>query len=254
MWRVIRISVLLIVLATITRQMFLEKADLDWKDNFYVALYPINADGSDKVAQYISTLVEEDFESMETFFAEEAARYNVGMRQPIAVELGGLVEQTPPPPPLNGNVIQTMLWSLSFRLFAWNNSPHVPVKPDIKLYLLFYDPGTHKSLTHSTALNKGRVGRVNLFGNSSYTKQNLVIVAHELLHTLTATDKYNLATGSPLYPDGYAEPDKQPLYPQHFAELMGGYVPVSESEKKTPASLSQTLIGYKTAREIGWVK
>ncbi|MGQ0442188.1 MAG: hypothetical protein ACT4OH_01905, partial [Methylophilaceae bacterium] len=145
-------------------------------------------------------------------------------------------------------------WSLQFRWFAWNNSPEMPVKPDIRLYLLYHDPASHPVLSHSTALNKGRVGRVNLFGNRSYAKQNLVIVAHELLHTLSATDKYDLGSGLPIYPDGYAIPDKQPLYPQDFAELMGGYVPMSETKTKIPTSLRQTLIGHKTAREIGWVK
>lgn len=254
MWRIIRISILLIVLATVGKQMFLNEADLDWKDNFYVALYPINADGSEQVATYIKALVKEDFEAIETFFVEEAGRYNVGVRRPVVIELGGVVEQTPPPPPTNGSVMQTMLWSLQFRLFAWNNSPKVPVQPDIKLYLLYYDPETHHTLSHSTALNKGRIGRINLFGDQSHAKQNLVITAHELLHTLTATDKYDLATGLPIYPDGYAEPDKQPRHPQHYAELMGGYVPISDSEKSVPESLNQTLIGHKTAREIGWIK
>ena len=57
------------------------------------------------------------------------------MHRPIAIELGNVVEQVPPPPPSNGNIVQTILWSLSFRLFAWNNSPTVPVPPDIRLYL-----------------------------------------------------------------------------------------------------------------------
>ena len=109
-------------------------------------------------------------------------------------------------------------------------------------------------LSHSTALNKGRIGRVNLFGHRAYAQQNLVITAHELLHTLTATDKYDLQSGLPIYPDGYADPDKQPRYPQYYAELMGGYVPISENKKKIPASLNQVLIGFKTAKEIGWIK
>lgn len=96
MWRKIRISVLLIVLATITKQLFLDQADLDWEDNFYVALYPINADGSEAVAEYIKRLTKADFEAIEVYFAEEAAHYKVGMRRPVAVELGGLIGQTPP--------------------------------------------------------------------------------------------------------------------------------------------------------------
>lgn len=254
MWKFLRIFVLLMILATVAQQTFLDKADLEWKDNFYVALYPVNADGSESVGQYIKTLSKGDFEEIETFFAEEGDRYNIGMRRPIAVQLGQVVDQMPLPPPSNGSALQTMMWSLSFRWFAWNNSPTVPVKPDIRLYLLFYDPDTHSTLAHSTALSKGRIGRVNLFGDQSHAKQNLVIVAHELLHALTATDKYDLSTGLPTYPEGYADPDKQPLYPQDFAELMGGYVPISESEKSIPKSLGQTLIGHQTAREIGWIK
>lgn len=255
MWRIIRISVLLVVLAMVVQQTFIEKADLEWEDNFYVALYPINADGSDAVAKYIKTLTVSDFVEIETYFAEEAKRYSLGMRRPIAVQLGEKVDDIPPAPPKSGgSKLQAVIWSLKFRWFAWNNAPKVPVKPDIRLYLLFHDPNTHNSLSHSTALNKGRIGRINLFGQHSHARKNLVVTAHELLHTLTATDKYDLATGQPIYPDGYADPEKQPRYPQYYAELMGGYVPISKSEKKVPASLEQTLIGNKTAHEIGWIK
>jgi len=254
MWKTLRVLILLLILATVVQQTYLDKADLNWKSNFYVALYPVNADGSDAVAQYIKTLTKDDFVAMEEYFAEEGNRYNLGMRQPVAVELGDVVNDIPPAPPKNGSSLETGLWSLQFRWFAWNNSPKVPVKPDIRLYLLYYNPETSPSLAHSTALNKGRVGRVNLFGDKSYAKQNLVVTAHELLHTLTATDKYDLSTGFPVYPDGYAEPDKQPRYPQSFAELMGGYVPLEETKNAIPKSLDQTLIGEKTAREIGWVK
>ena len=254
MWRSLRISFLLLILAIVTQQLFLEKADLDWHDNFYVALYPVNADGSENVAQYINRLKPDDFAPLERFFAKEAQRYGLKMRRPIAIQLGPALERVPPVPPSNGNIMQTIFWSLSFRWFAWNNSPTVPVPPDIRLYLLFYDVEQHEVLSHSTALNKGRIGRVNLFGDRLHNPQNLVITAHELLHTLTATDKYDLQTGLPIYPDGYADPEKQPRYPQYDAELMGGYVPISEDKKKIPASLNEVLIGFKTAKEIGWIQ
>jgi hypothetical protein len=63
-----------------------------------------------------------------------------------------------------------------------------------------------------------------------------------------------LATKLTAYPDGFAEPDKSPRFPQDFAELMGGRVPVSEAQADIPKSLAQTLIGEKTAKEIGWLK
>lgn len=254
MFKKIRIFVLLIVFATVVQQTFLDKADLDWEDNFYVAVYPINADASAEVSTYIKTLTHDDFEPMAEYFAEEGARYNLGLRRPVEVQLGDIVQEIPSPPPTDGSVLSAMIWSLKFRLFAWQNSPKVNVKPEIILYLLYYNPATNHALSHSTAIQQGRIGRVNLFGDKTYAKQNLVITAHELLHTLTATDKYDLATTLPIYPEGYADPDKSPLYPQDFAELMGGRVAVSENKAEIPKSLAQTLIGAKTAKEIGWLK
>lgn len=253
MWRKLRIVILLLILATVIQQTWLEKNDLDWKDNLYVAVYPVNADGSSKVSDYLRTLTRDDFEPIAEYFAEEAVPYKLGLRRPIEVQLGAQVNDIPPAPPKDG-ILSTIIWSLKFKYFAWQNSPKVNVKPAIRLYLLYYDPVNNPSLSHSTALNKGRIGRVNLFGDSNYAKQNLVIIAHELLHTLNATDKYDLSSMLPVYQDGYAEPAKVPLYPQNFAELMGGRIPISEVKAEIPKNLKQTLIGDTTAREIGGLK
>lgn len=254
MWRNLRIIVLLFIFATVVQQTWLDKADLAWKHNLYVAVYPVNADGSASVSAYLRTLTREDFEPVAEYFSQEAAHYQLGLRRPIELQLGAEVKDIPPAPPADGSMLSTIIWSLKFRAFAWGNSPKVNVKPDIRLYLLYHDPATHSVLSHSTALNKGRIGRVNLFGNHAYAKQNLVITAHELLHTLNATDKYDLGSNLPLYPDGFSEPDKTPLYPQDFAELMGGRIPKNENEAEIPQSLKRTLVGEKTAREIGWLK
>jgi hypothetical protein len=254
MWKKIRLVILLSVLAVVLKQRFLDTADLSWKNNFYVAVYPVNADGSAVTAAYIKTLGQADFQPVVDFFASEAQRYSLGMRHPVEVQLGAAVKNIPPVTPVGGNMFDAVVWSLKFRLFAWNNSPSVPVNPKIRLYLLYHNPATSSALKHSTALSKGRVGSINLFADAAYAKQNLVITAHELLHTLTATDKYDLATNLPAHPDGYAEPDKSPRYPQDFAEIMGGRLPVSPTKAVIPDDLSRTLIGDKTAREIGWRK
>lgn len=254
MWRKFRVVILLLILATVLQELWLDKADLAWEHNLYVAVYPINADDSEEVGAYLRTLSRDDFEPMVEYFAEEAQSYQLGLRHPIEVQLGALVKDMPPEPPHDGSVLSTMLWSLKFRFFAWQNSPKVNIKPDIRLYLLYHSPRTNAVLGHSTALNKGRIGRVNLFAGSEYAKKNLVVTAHELLHTLNATDKYDLQSTMPIYPDGYAEPDKMPLLPQNFAELMGGRIPKSDSEAVIPKSLKHTMIGDRTAREIGWLR
>jgi hypothetical protein len=254
MWKKIRIIILLLILATVVQQSLQEDADLKWSKNFYVAVYPVNADKSEKVSAYIKTLTQADFEPVAEFFSEEAQRYQLPLRRPFELRLGGTVQSIPPAPPETGNVLEVILWSLKFRYFAWANAPKMSVKPDIKLYLLYHDPVTNQRLTHSTALNKGRIGRVNVFAEKAYAKKNMVILAHELLHTVKATDKYDMTTGLPSYPDGFAEPDKRPLYPQAYAELMGGRIPVREDNAEIPKHIGLTLIGNKTAKEIGWIQ
>lgn len=185
MWRKLRIVILLLILATVIQQFWLDKVDLDWGRNFYVAVYPVNVDSSAKVSAYLRTLTTEDFEPVAEYFAEEAAPYKLGLRRPIELQLGAPVDEVPPAPPANGEgILSTIIWSLKFRIFAWTNSPEVSVKPDIRMYLLYHDPAAQAELSHSTALSKGRIGHVNLFGDSAYHQQNMVILAHELLHTL----------------------------------------------------------------------
>ena len=72
------------------------------------------------------------------------------------------------------------------------------------------------------------------------------------MHTLGAGDKY-ADNNLPLFPDGYADPDRSPLYPQIRAELMAGRIPISENESKMPRNLGKTVVGHSTALEIGWL-
>jgi len=253
MWKKIRIFIWLLVLATVVQQTLMERAKLTWEESLYVAVYPINADKNPQVSAYIKRLSKEDFEPIREYFTREAQRHGLALRRPFEIRLGDEVEAVPSPPPVQGNVLQVMLWSLKFRWFAWQHSPKLPVKPDIKLYLLYHNPESHLHLSHSTALNKGRIGRVNVFAGRAWGQKNLVVIAHELLHTVNATDKYDLGTTLPVFPQGYAQPEQQPLYPQRYAELMGGRVPKSPDEADIPATLDMTLIGEMTASEIGWI-
>lgn len=254
MWRKIRIALLLFVLATVAQQAWLSERDLEWGRNFHVALHPVNMDGSPEVAAYIATLRQEQFEPLTEYFAAEAQRYGLQMYQPFAIRLGPSVQSHPPLPPRSASIVEAMLWSLQFRWWAWRHSPAMPVQPKIRLYLLYHDPAKTAALSHSTALSKGRIGLVHVYGEKGAEMQNQVIIAHELLHTVGASDKYDLATNQPRYPDGYAEPDRQPYLPQRKAELMGGRIPVSSTVSEIPHDLGSIVIGRETAREIQWIK
>ena len=101
-------------------------------------------------------------------------------------------------------------------------------------------------LPHSVGLQRGLTGVVHLFAAHSQDDQNAIVTAHELLHTFGATDKYD-ADDRPLYPSGYAEPLRVPRYPQRYAEIMAGRVPLSADRQEMPDDLSQTLVGPVSA-------
>lgn len=252
MWKKIRVTILLFILLVVAEDAFLRDGTPSWKTNLYVGLYPINMDGSDAAASAIAALSQSQFDEITQFYVDESQRLGFHVAKPFEVRLGDVVQETPPLPEAHGNMLLAILWSLKFRWWAHEHSPKMLVRPDIKLYLLYFDPATHAVLPHSTALAKGRVGLVNVFASKKYAHQNNVIIAHEMLHTVGATDKYDLQSNQPRFPDGFAEPNKQPLYPQTYAELMGGRIPNTEAKSTIPLSLEDALVGSATAKEIGW--
>jgi len=84
------------------------------------------------------------------------------------------------------------------------------------------------------------------------TPSNNVVIAHEILHTLGATDKYDPATLAPIYPDGYGDPEREPRFPQELTEIMAGRYALDASTFEMPASLADVVVGEATAREIRW--
>lgn len=255
MLKSVRILFWVVVVLTALMQLWDEYQALQWRKPLKVALYPVNADGGANVDAYMATLEENDFKVIEQYFSREALKYQLPLQRPITLYLGPAISQVPPAPPaVTANQLDIILWSLKFRWFGWQYQPEVGVPIDIKLYLLYHDVNKHDRLLHSTALEKGRIGRVNLFAASSQHDTNTVVIAHELLHTLRATDKYDLSTQRPLRPKGYAEPYQEPLYPQKAAEIMAGRIPLSESQSRMAKNLDETIIGRPTAREIGWLK
>lgn len=98
------------------------------------------------------------------------------------------------------------------------------------------------------------MGIVNLFASDKQNAQNQIVIAHEMLHAFGATDKYDLSTGQPIYPQGYGDPQQSPRYPQKTAELMAGHIALSEQKSKMAESFRQVVINTDTAKEVGWLK
>ena len=224
-----------------------------WLGPLQVSVYPINADGSEAAADYIRQLREQDFAAINTFLQQQARRYGVKLNPALALTLERPLDESPPEPPHDRSVLKTMLWSLKLRWWVYrHNDSFLPQLGHIRLYVLYHEAQEGKSLDHSLGLQKGLVGVVQAFASDGQREQNNVVIAHELLHTLGATDKYDLSTTLPINPDGYADPDKLPLYPQHEAEIMAGRIPLSEEVAVMPRSLDECMIGPATAYEINF--
>ncbi|NND54802.1 MAG: hypothetical protein HKN56_07515 [Gammaproteobacteria bacterium] len=227
----------------------------DWKETLWIDLHPINGDGLKSTANYIDSLTAVDFKGVERFMEREAARYGITVDRPVRMNLGPTLNTTPPEPPFGANFLRIGLWSLEMRWWTHKVTSHLDrPTPDVTLFLVYFDPEEKVVLEHSVGLQKGRVGIVNAFANDAQRKTNNFVVAHEMLHTLGASDKYGPPDMLPVFPAGYAEPDKTPRYPQTKAELMGGRIPVTAEAAKMPDGLRNTVVGPDTAVEIRWIQ
>lgn len=254
MARALRIGVLLLILATIAEEAWFARArTVAWKGTVLVAVYPANGDGSAATDAYLRTLTREDFKAIERFVAAEAKRYGVSNFRPVEVVLGPVLASLPPAPPRLASTLDAIVWSLKMR---WWASRHDDMpgggKPDVRMFAAYFNPAARKTLPHSVGLEHGLIGVANLFANTEMADQNNVVIAHELLHTFGATDKYDPATNQPRFPDGYAEPNRLPLLPQEHAEIMAGRTPVAPDRAETPDSLDHVVVGPATAAEIRW--
>ena len=227
----------------------------DWKETLWVDVHPINGDGLATTDAYIESLTSADFAGIERFMQREAARYGVAIERPVRMNLGPVLTEQPPVPPFGSSFLRIGLWSLELRWWVHKMTGHMDrPTPDIQLFLILFDPAQKSLLEHSVGLQKGRVGIVNAFANRRQRATNNFVIAHEMLHTLGATDKYGPPDMLPVFPGGYAQPDKTPLYPQTKAELMGGRIAVSPEHAVMPDGLGDTMVGPDSAVEIRWLR
>lgn len=253
-FRTIRITILLLILFFVSMNTWLTQLrSTDWDESLWVVVYPVNGDNSPATQAYIDTLSRDAFRSIESFLSTESKRYGKSISDPVTVRLAAQVTDHPPLPPINGSTLSVMLFSLKLRYWAYINDNFDGPKPDVQMFVVYHDPDTHNRLRHSLGIQKGMIGVVNAYAGRALAQRNNVVIAHEFLHTLGASDKYDRTNNQPIYPDGYAEPDRIPLHPQRKAEIMAGRIPLSEQHAVMPKSFVTSSIGAKTAREIRWI-
>ncbi len=249
MWKKLRITILLLILISVFWDTWHDYHQ-DWDKPIVVLLHPINADGSALTERYMDHLSDQDVQEIQQYLQDYSLKYR-NKTSIFYIKVGRHIDEHPPKIS-SSNLFSTMIWSLKFRYFAWKNAERSDGHPTVTLFLNYYHPNNIEKLEHSTALQKGKIGLVNLFADKRYDSSNLVVITHELLHSFGAKDKYDLITGTVKYPFGFANPEQHPLYPQTRAEIMGGYVPISDDKQRMPNRLSETILNEFTAKELQW--
>lgn len=255
MWRALRTGFLVLVLLIVATQAWLDRfSTTRWQRTVYIGAFPAAADASPVTADYLTRLDQAKIDEVRDFVTAEARRYGVGVDEPIELQLYPTLASAPPALDPGASVFTRIVWSLRLRYYRHRMVAAVSPRPQIAMFLLYHDPALASTLPHSAGLQRGLTAVVHLFASRSQEAQNRIVMAHELLHTFGATDKYDLATGLPKYPDGFADPQLSPPYPQQLAEIMAVKAPLTATEARMPDSLEDERVGPVTAREIGWVR
>lgn len=252
MFKAIRISILALILFFVVVSSWLTQArSTDWENSLWIKIYPINGDGSVEASRYIEGLKVGDFQGIEAFLARETERYSKTISRPVRLELGHEIREQPPALGGQPNMVSVMWWSLKMRWWASDiTDSQDRIDPDVRIFVRYHKADVAEVLENSVGLQKGMVGIVNGYASRRHVGTNNVIIAHEFLHTLGATDKYSSVDGHPIGPDGYAEPDRKPLFPQRYAEIMGGRIALAADDSIIPKNLKYAVIGALTASEI----
>ena len=256
MWRNVRIAILLLILGIAAWSNWYDRlSTTDWDETLYIGVFPVDEATNPVAREYIGHLSASRIEDIEKFLNAEAHEYGVTIARPVRVELYPPVLERPPERAADANILQTMWWSLKLRMYARRASrASGKPPPQIRIFVLYHDPNFSQSVPHSVGLQKGLVGVVHAFADTEMTRSNNVVITHEILHTLGASDKYDPATLAPLYPIGYAEPDRAPRFPQAFTEIMAGRHALDAQTFEIPESLDDVVVGNATALEIRWIR
>ncbi len=247
-------SVLAVVVLYAAHDVWRRKSRTEWKRTLDVAVVLLELE---PVGEPAKAAFRGRLRALEDALAAEAERHRPGIPKPFHFDAFGPVTVTKPPPELEGGGLLALA-AHAYR--QWRYVRAIDDAADIasgaydaRLYVTLRKPrDSAPTLVEGASQQGGRIGQVTVELDEGMVDLALMVVAHELFHTLGAEDKYD-RTGHVLVPVGLAEPEKSPLYPQAFVEIMARNRPVSEASEVVPDSLDELRVGAQTAREIGWI-
>lgn len=254
-FRNLRILALLLILLFVglhaRHQMVLSRA---WERPLDVTIFPINGDDRPETQRYIDSLDRDAFREIDRWLAHQGQRYDLKVSEPILSETGPQVGSLPPMLAAGSGPLETLWWGLKMRFWAWQNTPDSRSNvARVRLFVIYQKGIEGEALPHSLGLQKGLIGVVFVFAEPRQAPQNRVVIAHEFLHTVGASDKY--APGSlPVEPFGLGNPSQSPRFPQRRAEIMAGHIGLSPTHSRMASGLREVVINPYTAAEINWLQ
>jgi len=255
MFRFLRIAILLTILLVVAGNQFLTGSRFSsWEKPLWITVYPVLADPGADIRRYAESLKPDSFREIGVFIKQQAARHGRQLENPVTIQIARPLTTLPPALPVESSGLGVALWSLKMRWWSFRNGDQDGLAPDdIRMFVLYQKGKSNGPLERSVGIQNGSYGVVNAVASRAMAARNRIVITHELLHILGASDKYDLRTGQPFAPDGLANPQQSPLYPQKRAEIMGGRIATSATRWRRPATLKSCVVGAKTAAEISWL-
>jgi len=254
-FRGIRIAALLTLLVVVAGNQFLTGSRFSsWDKPLWISIYPVLAGPESNIRRYTDSLDADSFRDIGEFIKREAARYGRQLDTPVVIQVARPLTSIPPALPAQSSGLGVALWSLKMRWWSYRNGGQDGLAPDdIRMFVLYQVGQPNTMLERSVGIKNGSYGVVNAVASRAMAARNRIVISHELMHILGASDKYNPLNGQPTAPEGLANPEQSPIYPQKRAEIMAGRIATSASHWRRAASLKSCVIGAATAAEIGWL-
>lgn len=208
-------------------------------------------------AATLQTLTSRTFD-LERRLKSELLRHRGSSVEPFSIDVKGPVRAAADPP----SAAADDLWSMathSLSLWRWTRdlderSGVAWRGYDSRIYLVLRPSrDAEPRVVEGESEQGGRVGVARADIDPEMVDFALFVATHELMHTLGANDKYD-ERGHAIFPSGFADPGREPLFPQPGAEVMARNVPVAPNEERPPETLDELFVGDETAREIGWMR
>ena len=252
----VRVTVLLLVLFGVALYAWNDvrsrKARRDWAHPLEVAVVVLAEPGVDTAAL---DAFRERLPALEERLTSEKHRYQPGSWKPFAFTMFGPLPPSGAAPKLE----EDGFFALAGHSYAnWRYFGEVDERAHLtakayasRIYVTVRAPrDANRTFVEGESEQDGRIGSVDVELDPASVDFALIVVAHELMHTLGATDKYD-PKGRPKLPEGLAEPDLGTY--QTKVEIMAQTRPVTIDVFAQPDTLGDVAVGPATAREVGWI-